>query len=233
LRIHPLLRHNRRGALQLEMEADMHEDDRSSDRRFNRRSFGRLAVGGLLGAAGLVAGGGAFAATEEEALRDYVPDAQDPMRIARRISGLHTERWQDHFGSVSQDAILVKVNDRVLHYWGSDGFYRIYPTSVPLTEEMTRRGRTTITLKRPEPDWRATPSMLARNPDLPTFVPPGPDNPLGIRALNLGWPAYRIHGTNDIRKIGRQSSSGCIGLFNEHILEVYDRAQIGTPVLLI
>ena len=74
--------------------------------------------------------------------------------------------------------------------------------------------------------------MLARNPALPTFVPPGPDNPLGIRALNLGWPSYRIHGTNDIRKIGRQSSSGCIGLFNEHILEVYDRAQIGTPVLV-
>ena len=39
--------------------------------------------------------------------------------------------------------------------------------------------------------------------------------------------------TNDIRKIGRQSSSGCIGLFNEHILEVYGRAQLGTPVLLI
>jgi L,D-transpeptidase ErfK/SrfK len=127
----------------------------------------------------------------------------------------------------------VKVNDRVLHYWGADGFYRIYPTSVPLTEEMTRRGRTSITLKRPDPDWRPTAAMLARRPDLPTYVPPGPDNPLGIRALNLGWPAYRIHGTNDIRKIGRQSSSGCIGLFNEHILEVYDRAQVGTPVLLV
>ena len=118
----------------------------------------------------------------------------------------------------------------MLHYWGSDGFYRIYPTSVPLTDEMTRRGRTTITLKRPDPDWRPTAAMLKRRPDLPTYVPPGPDNPLGIRALNLGWTSYRIHGTNDIRKIGRQSSSGCIGLFNEHILEVYDRAQIGTPV---
>ena len=155
------------------------------------------------------------------------------VEMLRRISALSTERWQDHFGSVANDAILVKVDDRVLHYWGSDGFYRIYPTSVPLTEEMTRRGRTSVTLKRPDPDWRPTPAMLKRNPDLPGYVPPGPDNPLGIRALNLGWPSYRIHGTNDIRKIGRQSSSGCIGLFNEHILEVYGRAQIGTPVLLI
>jgi lipoprotein-anchoring transpeptidase ErfK/SrfK len=76
--------------------------------------------------------------------------------------------------------------------------------------------------------------MLRRHPDLPRYVPPGPNNPLGVRALNLGFPgAYRIHGTNDIRKIGRQSSNGCIGLFNEHIIEVYDRAQVGTPVLLI
>jgi L,D-transpeptidase ErfK/SrfK len=204
-----------------------------SDHPMTRRGFGRLAAGGLVAAAAVMAGGSVFAQSAEQPLHDYVPDAQDPMRILRRISGLSTERWQDHFGSVSNDAILVKVNDRVLHYWGSDGFYRIYPTSVPLTEEMTRRGRTSVTLKRPDPDWRPTANMLERRPDLPTYVPPGPDNPLGIRALNLGWPAYRIHGTNDIRKIGRQSSSGCIGLFNEHILEVYDRAQVGTPVLLI
>jgi L,D-transpeptidase ErfK/SrfK len=215
------------------MEADMHGGDGDSERRLDRRSFTRLAAGGVLGATAALAGGGAFAATEEEALHDYVPDSQDRQYLLRRISGLHTERWQDHFGSIAQDAILVRVSDRVLHYWGSDGFYRIYPTSVPLTEEMTRRGRTSVTLKRPDPDWRPTEAMLQRNPALPLFVPPGPDNPLGIRALNLGWPAYRIHGTNDIRKIGRQSSNGCIGLFNEHILEVYDRAQIGTPVLLV
>ena len=75
--------------------------------------------------------------------------------------------------------------------------------------------------------------MKQRNPEWPDFVPPGPDNPLGVRALNLGWRYYLIHGGSDIRKIGRQSSSGCIGLFNEHILEVYGRAQLGTPVLLI
>ena len=208
-------------------------DSGDNGRRMDRRSFGRLALGGLAGAAAASVGGAALASTEEDVLHDYVSDAQDPMRLLRRISGLKTEHWQTYFNSISQDAILVKVNDRVLHYWGADGFYRIYPTSVPLTEEMTRRGRTTITLKRPDPDWRPTEAMLRRRPDLPPYVAPGPDNPLGIRALNLGWPAYRIHGTNDIRKIGRQSSSGCIGLFNEHIVEVYDRARIGTPVLLV
>ena len=127
----------------------------------NRRAFGRLALGA---ARATLAGGSAFAAEDDEALHDYVPDSQDTPRLLRRISGLHTERWQNHFGSIAQDAILVKVNDRVLHYWGSDGFYRIYPTSVPLTEEMTRRGRTTITLKRPDPDWRPTAAMLGAIP---------------------------------------------------------------------
>src|ERR687893_570948 len=108
------------------MEASM---DRGGGHGMDRRSFGRLAAGGIAGAAALIACGGALAATEEEALRSYVPDSQDPMLLLRRISGLKTERWEDHFDSISQDAILVKVTDRVLHYWGSDGFYRIYPTS--------------------------------------------------------------------------------------------------------
>lgn len=150
-----------------------------------------------------------------------------------RISGLRTRDWRDHFPSLKNDAILAVIDDRALHYWGEDGFYRIYPTSVPLSDEMTRRGRTEVVFKRPAPDWRPTPSMIERNPDLPRYVGPGPENPLGIRALNLSWQYYLIHGTNDIRKIGRQSSSGCIGLYNEHITEVFDRAKVGTQVVLI
>ncbi len=206
---------------------------RKTDEGLDRRAFARLAGGAAAGLA-LVASGAARATTQEEALRDYVPDSQDQPRLLRRISAARTRNWNEYFDNLSKDAILCDTNDRVLHYWGADGFYRIYPTSVPLNGDLTRRGRTTITLKRPDPEWRPTENMLSRNPDLPRFVGPGPDNPLGIRALNLGFPgAYRIHGTNDIRKIGRQSSNGCIGLFNEHILEVYDRAQVGTPVLLI
>ena len=202
----------------------------------DRRRF--LGLAAALAGTGLLGARPAFAALDEQRdpdpLRDFVPDSEDRPRLMRRISGLGTRNWQDYFDDVSADAILCDVNDRVLHYWGGDGFYRIYPTSVPMNGDLTRRGRTTVVLKRPAPEWRPTDNMLQRNPDLPRYVGPGPDNPLGVRALNLGFPgAYRIHGTNDIRKIGRQSSNGCIGLFNQHILEVYDRAQVGTPVLLI
>jgi L,D-transpeptidase ErfK/SrfK len=199
----------------------------------DRRSFGRLAIGFAAGVLATAVGGPLFAQSMDP-LRDYVPDSEDKPKLMRRLSGSISRDWRDHFDSISQGAILADVNDRTLHFWDFDGFYRIYPTSVPMNGDLTRRGRTTITLKREAPEWRPTENMLRRNPDLPTYVAAGPDNPLGVRALNLGFPgAYRIHGTNDIRKIGRQSSNGCIGLFNEHILEVYDRAQVGTPVLLI
>ena len=83
------------------------------------------------------------------------------------------------------------------------------------------------------PEWRPTKKMRDRDPKLPEFVPPGPDNPLGSHALYLSWPSYRIHGTSDTRKIGRQSSSGCVGLYNEQIEELFNLVEIGTPVRIL
>ena len=152
----------------------------------------------------------------------------------RNISSFRRLDWQPFFSNLRNGAILVDIDSRALHYWGDDnGVYKLYPSSVPLSEELTRRGRTRVTLKDPEPDWRPTPSMLQRNPDWPDYIPPGPDNPLGTRSLHLSWTYYRIHGTHDTRKIGRQSSNGCIGLYNEHIEELYAMANVGTQVLLI
>ena len=111
---------------------------------------------------------------------------------------------------------------------------RIYPTSVPLSEELTRRGYTEVVEKRKNPGWGPTQSMRERDPTLPAYVEGGdPRNPLGTRALYLSWQFYRIHGTQDTRKIGRRSSNGCIGLYNEHIAELFSLTTVGTQVLLI
>jgi lipoprotein-anchoring transpeptidase ErfK/SrfK len=122
---------------------------------------------------------------------------------------------------------------RVLQFWSEDGAMRVYPTSVPLTDELTKRGYTEVIRKVEGPSWRPTPNMLERNPDWPRYWPPGPDNPLGTHALYLSWQYYRIHGTGDTRKIGRRSSNGCIGLFNEHIAELFALTPVGTKVVLI
>ncbi|MEM8869872.1 MAG: L,D-transpeptidase [Pseudomonadota bacterium] len=154
--------------------------------------------------------------------------------LDRRISGFLARNWRDHFGSLNGGAILVDTNARALHYWAEDQLtYKIYPTSVPLTEQLTRRGRTKVVQKREGPDWRPTPNMLKRNPELPSYVGPGPENPLGTHALYLSWTYYRIHGTNDTRKIGRKSSNGCIGLYNEDIAELFGATRVGTQVLLV
>lgn len=154
--------------------------------------------------------------------------------LKRRVSGFITHEWQEHFETLKNGAILCDTRARAVFYWSEDeSTTRIYPSSVPLTDELTRRGRTEIVLKRNGPEWRPTPEMLKRNPELPEYVGPGPQNPLGTHALNLSWQYYRIHGTNDVRKIGRRSSNGCIGLFNEHIEELFGFAKIGTQVVLI
>jgi lipoprotein-anchoring transpeptidase ErfK/SrfK len=82
------------------------------------------------------------------------------------------------------------------------------------------------------PNWRPPPEMLGRDPYLPDFMPGGPDNPLGARALYLGNTLYRIHGTNEPSSIGSHVSSGCIRLLNEDVMELYERVRVRTEVVL-
>ena len=160
---------------------------------------------------------------------------RDPTQSVRRnISSFRTLSWQPYFPHLRNGAVLVDIDSRAVHFWNEEQtVYKLYPSSVPLTEELTRRGRTVVTVKDPSPDWRPTPSMKKRNPEWPDYIGPGPDNPLGSRSLHLSWQYYRIHGTHDTRKIGRKSSNGCIGLYNEHVEELYEMAKVGTQVLLI
>jgi lipoprotein-anchoring transpeptidase ErfK/SrfK len=155
--------------------------------------------------------------------------------VRSNVSAFRALDWQDYFANTRNGVILCDTKSRALHFWTEDqSVYKLYPTSVPLSDDLTRLGRTEVIQKVENPTWRPTPSMLKRNPEWPAVVEGGaPDNPLGVRALYLSWPAYRIHGTHDTRKIGRRSSSGCIGLYNEHIIELFGLAKVGTQVLLI
>lgn len=199
----------------------------------NRRQF----VAGGLAAIGAPAWGQASdpAADIDPALHSVLyPDPEPEPPVKRNIASFRSLSWTPYFPSLNNGAILVDTQSRALHYWSEDEtIYQVYPTSVPLTEEMTRLGRTEVIRKVEGPSWAPTPSMKKRNPEWPDFIPPGPHNPLGSHALYLGWKYYRIHGTHDTRKIGRRSSNGCIGLYNEHIAVLFGMAKTGTQVLLI
>ena len=152
----------------------------------------------------------------------------------RNVSGFRTHTWQDHFQNTNKGAILCDISSRALHFWNAQGdLEHVFPCSVPRSQEFERRGHTHITLKRASPTWVPTPSMRERDPSLPQSVPPGPQNPLGTRALNLSWTHYRIHGIDDPNKIGRPASSGCFGLFNHHVEILFEKVEIGTQVRVI
>lgn len=151
----------------------------------------------------------------------------------RNSSAFSMQDWRDHFDDLGLASVVCDTSSRALHFWSGDGsVYRIYPTSVPATDELTKRGYTKIVRKRVGPDWTPTPSMMERFPHY-KYMPPGPDNPLGTHAMYLSWPTYIIHGTHDTRKIGRASSDGCIGLFNNQIEELFGLCPVGTQVRVI
>jgi lipoprotein-anchoring transpeptidase ErfK/SrfK len=94
-------------------------------------------------------------------------------------------------------------------------------------------GTRTITQKAEWPAWTPPRQMLRRRPDLPHFMPGGPENPLGARAMYLGGTLYRIHGSNEPETIGTAVSSGCIRMLNEDVVDLYDRVRVGTRVVVL
>lgn len=206
--------------------------DKLMDTKFTRRAFTTSAL-----TTPFVLGTKSWAQTDDALLSDIkAENLADPIAgtVKRNASNFKSKDWRPYFSNLKNNVILVDTRSRALHYWSEDeSVYKLYPTSVPESDELTRLGRTSIVRKRVGPDWRPTASMLKRNPDWPKYIPPGPENPLGTHALYLSWTYYRIHGTHDTRKIGRRSSNGCIGLFNEHIAELFELTNVGTQVLLI
>jgi lipoprotein-anchoring transpeptidase ErfK/SrfK len=94
-------------------------------------------------------------------------------------------------------------------------------------------GTKTVTRKAEWPTWTPPAQMLRRRPDLPRFMPGGPDNPMGARALYLGSTLYRIHGSNEPETIGQAVSSGCIRMLNEDVIDLYERARVGSRVVVL
>ena len=196
----------------------------------------RLLSLGSAALAGGMAGGLATQAAAQAFTGAIAGDAdiETTPQHRRNTQSFRSARWEDHFDTRRHGCILCDVASRALHFWSEDGeTYLVYPTSVPMTEEFTRRGRTEITLMRRNPTWIPTPSMRERDPTLPERVEPGPENPMGTRAMNLSWQFYRIHGIDNPAKVGRMASNGCFGLFNHHVEYLFERCRVGTQVVVI
>jgi L,D-transpeptidase ErfK/SrfK len=132
------------------------------------------------------------------------------------------------------EGVVINLADMRLYYFDPSGAPpRSYPIGIGREGLTTPLGTTVIARKTKDPIWRPTERMRTEDPKLPEQVPPGPDNPMGTRAMYLGWSLYAIHGTNKPWGIGRRSSSGCIRMYPEDAEELYDLVKVGTKVTVV
>ncbi len=127
--------------------------------------------------------------------------------------------------------IVVSLGSRRLELYEGVEVDRTYRVAVGKPGYSTPRGEWEITLRRYMPTWGNPGSAWAA--DMPKTIPPGPNNPLGTRALNLNARGIRIHGTPDVRSIGTAASHGCIRMVRRDVEELYDLVEVGTPVLIV
>ena len=134
--------------------------------------------------------------------------------------------------------LVINVPEmRIYYYPKGEPVVHTWPISIGRVGWETPLGETRIVRKAVRPTWIPPDSIreeyLQRGETLPRVVGPGPDNPLGSHALYLGLPAYLIHGTNRPYSIGMRVSHGCVRMYPEHIVELFEMAESGTPVTLV
>lgn len=128
--------------------------------------------------------------------------------------------------------IIVDTRTRYLYLTGGDGTAIRYGIGVG-REGSTWSGVERVTRKAEWPDWTPPAEMRERQPELPEWMPGGPQNPMGARALYLGSTLYRIHGTHQDETIGYAVSSGCIRMLNGDVADLYERVRVGTEVVVL
>ena len=128
--------------------------------------------------------------------------------------------------------LIVDTSNTYLYYILGGGRAIRYGVRVG-RDGFTWNGVQKISRKAEWPDWHPPPEMIDRQPYLPRFMAGGPGNPLGARAMYLGNTVYRIHGTNQPSTIGKFVSSGCIGMLNEDVSDLFDRVKVGTRVVVL
>lgn len=157
-------------------------------------------------------------------------EASTAPKSTRRGSPIRKE-VVDYTSNYKPGTIVIETDERRLYLVLEDGKALKYGVGVG-RDGFTWSGTHRITRKAEWPGWTPPAQMRKRVPDLPAYMPGGPDNPLGARALYIGSTLYRVHGTSEPWSIGQAVSSGCIRLTNEDVTDLYERVQVGATVVV-
>jgi L,D-transpeptidase ErfK/SrfK len=140
--------------------------------------------------------------------------------------------------------VVVNIAEHRLYYYPKPKKHQpqqviSYPVSIGKMDWRTPLGVTQVIARQKNPWWIPTASVRAEHAKdgdiLPARVPPGPDNPLGDRALRLaaGHGTYLIHGTNNPIAVGLAVTHGCIRMYPEDIEALYELIPVGTQVTIV
>lgn len=133
--------------------------------------------------------------------------------------------------NVRVGSIVIETSERRAYFVMPNGKAMRYGIGVG-RDGFRWTGRHRLTRKAEWPGWTPPAAMRRRQPGLPAYMPGGPDNPLGARALYIGSTLYRLHGTSEPWTIGQAVSSGCIRFTNEDITDLYERVNVGALIVV-
>lgn len=153
---------------------------------------------------------------------DEVTLELSPIRAGRDVSDL-------------RDVLVVHQSQRVVELYRGDEVIRSWPVAVGTGGSPTPTGTFVVGAKRYEPTW-VNPAPDRWGADMPARIGPGPDNPLGLRALNWnrlggGDTLIRFHGTPNEASIGEAASNGCVRMFNDDVIDLYGLVSSGTMIV--
>ncbi|MDJ0701334.1 MAG: L,D-transpeptidase family protein [Woeseiaceae bacterium] len=143
---------------------------------------------------------------------------------------------------VPRSGVVLNLAEYRMYYFpkprdGEPAWVMTYPISIGRMDWETPLGMTNVVSKVVDPSWYPPQSVrdehAADGDILPRVVPPGPDNPLGSRAMRLGLPGYLIHSTNRPAGVGMRVTHGCIRMFPEDIEFLFEHVNVRTPVRII
>jgi lipoprotein-anchoring transpeptidase ErfK/SrfK len=165
----------------------------------------------------------------------YFPPPAPAQRRARAETALAAKIPDPESATISGEyakgSIVIINHERALYFVEESGRATRYPVAIGSSVDQWE-GVQIVTAKRENPRWFPS-EDLQWEMGVPPMVPPGPQNPLGPRALYLGDTLYRIHGTNRPGSIGGAVSHGCFRMHNAHIVQLYDKVQIGANVYVV
>jgi lipoprotein-anchoring transpeptidase ErfK/SrfK len=148
------------------------------------------------------------------------------------ISSVYARQEVTYATGERAGTIVVDTRQHFLYLVLGDGRAMRYGIGVA-RDGFEWSGTHRVSRKAEWPSWTPPAEMRRRQPGLPTFMEGGPGNPMGARALYLGSTLYRIHGTTEPWTIGQNVSSGCIRMTNDDVIDLYERVQLNSKVVVL